>query len=87
MGNLRFTSWDVLCGAQSAVRHARSFLRVKGTSMEPFVILAIAAVLVVILIVLWQQRSQRTTNRTTAEISNPPRQPARPAPSENEPLS
>ncbi|MDQ2651644.1 MAG: hypothetical protein M3Z20_01255 [Chloroflexota bacterium] len=55
--------------------------------MEPFIILAVAAVLLVVLVVLWQQRTHRATNRTTAEISNPPRQPARPAPSENEPLS
>jgi hypothetical protein len=42
--------------------------------MEPFVILAIAAVILVVLVVLWQQRTHRTTNRMTTEISNPPRQ-------------
>lgn len=55
--------------------------------MEPFVILAIAAVILVIFVVVWQQRTHRATDRTTREMSNPPRQPARPAPSENEPLS
>ena len=55
--------------------------------MEPFIILAIAAALLVVLVVLWQQRTHRATNSTTAELSHPPRQPARPAPSDNEPLS
>ncbi len=55
--------------------------------MEPFVILAIAAVILVIFVVMWQQRTSRATERTTTELSNPPRQPARPQPSENEPLS
>jgi hypothetical protein len=59
----------------------------KGTFMEPFVILAIAAVILVIFVVMWQQRTSRATERTTTELSNPPRQPARPQPSENEPLS
>ncbi|MFN8662255.1 MAG: hypothetical protein U0075_10215 [Thermomicrobiales bacterium] len=54
--------------------------------MEPFVILAIAAVILVILVVLWQQRTHRATDRTTTELSNPPRRPGRPAPTENEPL-
>lgn len=54
--------------------------------MEPFVVLAIAAVILVVLVVVWQQRTHRATDRTTAELSNPPRQPARPEPSDNEPL-
>jgi hypothetical protein len=62
-------------------------MRVKGFFMEPYVILVIAAVILVILVVLWQQRTHRASNRTTTELSNPPRQPTRPRPSENEPLS
>jgi hypothetical protein len=62
-------------------------MRVKGSVMEPYVILAIAAVLLVIFVVLWQQRTHRASNRTTGELSNPSRQPARPAASDNEPLS
>jgi preprotein translocase subunit SecG len=54
--------------------------------MESYILLVIAVAVLLILVVLWQQRTHRASNRTTGEISNPPHQPARARPSENEPL-